>query len=57
MEEAEVDADPVPPRALPLPATLETSTGVSYFSKENPYYAAVVDICCNEDIILSLIHI
>ena len=44
IEEALVDVDPL--LLLPpfVPIVLLTRTGVSYFSNENPYYAAVVDV-------------
>jgi len=45
IDDADVDADPPPPPVAPLPIVLLTSTGVVYFKRENPYYAAVVDAC------------
>mgnify|MGYP006998222639 FL=1 len=54
MEEALVEADPVAPRPPFVPIVLLTNTGVSYFSNENPYYAAVVDACWNYDIYFKL---
>jgi hypothetical protein len=45
IEDALVDADPPPPPVAPLPIVLLTSTGVVYFKREKPCYAAVVDAC------------
>ena len=41
--DALVDALPVPLADPPLPIVFDTNTGVVYFRREKPYYAAVVD--------------